>query len=87
MLALGPYAQLMLIVAGFWLFVISLALACISAGAIGGWIGRRRGRNCLYCPYQGTQMEVVEHYALEHEQERGNGHQRRADHRNPAGLG
>ena len=69
MLTLGPYAQLMLVAAGFWIFVISAAMACIAAGAIGTRIARRHGRKCPCCDYQGKQVDVVIHHALEHERE------------------
>lgn len=67
MLALGIAAQLGLIVAGFWLFVISLALACIVAGMAGQRIARRSGRQCPDCDYRGNPVDMAIHHALDHE--------------------
>jgi hypothetical protein len=68
-LTLGPYAQLALIVAGFWIFTVSLAVACIVAGMAGERIARRSGRKCPWCDYRGDPVEVVIHHALDHDQE------------------
>jgi hypothetical protein len=67
-LTLGPYAGLILIVAGFWLFIITLALACIVAGAIGERIARRHGRKCPACDYRADPVDMVIHHALDHDQ-------------------
>lgn len=69
MLALGIVAQIGLIVAGFWLFVISLALACIVAGMAGSWVARRSGRQCPDCDYRGNPVDMAIHHALDHERE------------------
>lgn len=69
MLALGLFAQLGLIVAGFWLFIISLAVACIVAGMAGQRIARRSGRQCPQCDYRGKPVDITIHHVLEHERE------------------
>lgn len=69
MLALGIAAQLGLIVAGFWLFIASLALACIVAGKIGEQVARRAGRQCPDCDYRGDPVDMAIHHALDHERE------------------
>jgi hypothetical protein len=66
---LGPFTQLGIVVAGFWLFVITLALACIAAGMAGQRIARRSGRQCPWCDYRADRVDVVIHLALEHDQE------------------
>ena len=70
MVTLGPYAQLGLIVAGFWLFWISLAVACIVAGMAGQRIARRSGRQCPDCDYRASKpVDMAIHHALDHERE------------------
>lgn len=67
MLTIGPYAQLGLIVAGLWIFVIGLAVLCIIAGAAGQRSARRRGRQCPECDYRGDSIDMLIHRVLEHE--------------------
>lgn len=69
MVTLGPYTQLGIVIAGFWLFTISLALACIVAGTIGAWVACRSGRKCPDCDYRGDPVEISIHHALDHERE------------------
>ena len=69
MVTLGPYTQLGVVLAGFWLFTISLVLACIVAGAIGERIARRRGRKCPDCDYRANPVDMAIHHALDHERE------------------
>ena len=66
---LGPYAELGLFVAGWWLFCASLVVACIVAGWIGQRIARRSGRQCPDCDYRGKPGVVAIHHALDHERE------------------
>lgn len=65
-LSLTYLEQSCLIAAGFWLFVITLAVACIVAGMAGDRVSRRHGRMCPECDYRGNQVDVVIHHALEH---------------------
>ena len=69
MVTLGPYAQLGLIVAGFWLFVISFSVACIVAGMAGARIARRHGHQCPDCDYRAGPVDMAIHHALDHERE------------------
>lgn len=70
MLTFGPYAQLGLIVTGFWLFTVSLALVCIVAGTVGDRIARRHGRKCPDCDYRSGPVDMTIHRIQEHERER-----------------
>jgi hypothetical protein len=67
---LGPLTQIGVVVAGFWLFVISMALACIVAGMAGQRIARRTGRQCPDCDYRARPVDLAIHHALDHEREK-----------------
>jgi len=66
---LGPLAQIGVIVAGFWLFVISFSVACIVAGMAGTRIARRNGSQCPDCDYRAGPVDMAIHHALDHERE------------------
>jgi hypothetical protein len=66
---LGTLAQIGLVVAAFWLFVISFSVACIVAGVAGARIARRHGRQCPDCDYRAGPVDMAIHHALDHERE------------------
>ena len=69
MVTLGLLAQIGIVVAGFWLFVISFSVACIVAGMAGARIARRSGRQCPDCDYRAGPVDMAIHHALDHERE------------------
>jgi len=67
---LGTLSQIGLVVAAFWLFVISFSVAFIVAGVAGRWIARRSERKCPDCNYRADKpVDVAIHHALNHERE------------------